>query len=177
MTHPSSIQSIGNNRIPVEEFSSGFFAGTQFRTFKEITLAAGASIVVRMTRTVNMRIDEFSLSVNDGIIRCEVYRGATPSGSWSTALPVIPKNEMSLRPLPLYTSGVTIDSGGSITGGTLYDLIIAKTSGAVAQASTVGSTGMDHLGVPIGSAYYKFSNPGSSSASGIFVAQWEEFPT
>lgn len=50
-------------------------------------------------------------------------------------------------------------------------------AGTTAQASTVGASNMDQLGAPSGSiGYYKFSNPGNSTATAIFTIHWEELP-
>lgn len=176
--YPSSQPGQRNNRTKVDSELGSFYAGTQFRTFKEITLAAGAFLNVRMIRPVDCIIRSFNLEVTDGNVRCEIYRGATLGGTWNDALPIIGKCEFTDNPLPIYTPQCSLTSGGTFTGGTLYDLLHVKTAGAKGQASTVGEHQESQLGIPSGSVgVYKFSNPGNATATCIFSMWWEELPT
>lgn len=154
-TYPATKQSARSDRAAVDSELASFYAGTQFRTFKEITLASGASLVVKMVRPVDLVLRKFAMHVNEGEMRCEIYRGATPGGTWSGALPI-------------YASQCTLTSGGTFTGGELYDLMHVKTAGASGQSSTVGDEMSDTLGI------YKFTNPGNASATCIFTMWWEE---
>jgi len=176
MTYPVSSWPQRHSRTNVDNESAAFYAGTQFRSFLELSIAAAGVFTVRMLRPIDIIIRRFSLEVSLGEIRCEIYRAATPAGTWGSALPVIGKCEFADRPIP-YAPQCTLASGGTITGGTLYDLLHVKTSGATAQAFTIGASNMDQLGAPSGSiGYYKFSNPGNSAATGIFTIHWEELP-
>lgn len=173
--YPSSIHENRADRTNVDSELASFFAGTQARTFYELSIGAGLSIYVRMQRPVDVIIRSFKLSVNAGEIRCEIYRGATPAGVWTTELPVISKNETDSRPLPLYVPKVSLQTGGTFTGGTLYDVLDILTAGATAQQLTVGGEGQSDLGAPANSVgYYKFTNPGSGTSKGIFTTWWEE---
>lgn len=174
--YPSSIPDVLSNRARVDNELASFFAGTQARTFREISLAAGASLYVRMLRPVDIVIRRFGLFVNAGELRCDIYRGATPAGVWSESLPVLAANEMSVRPAPAYVPKSSIEAGGTFSGGTLYDVISVKTSGAGGQQFTVGNVPSDILGAPAGTGWYKFSNPGTGTSVGIFTLRWEELP-
>lgn len=175
--YPSNQPGNRNNRVKVDNELGSFYSGTQFRTFKEITLAAGASLNVKMVRPLDIIIRGFSMHVNTGEIRCEIYRGATPGGTWNGTLPIIGKCEFSDNPLPIYTPQCSLTSGGTFTGGTLYDLMHVKTAGATGQAATIGGEMDSQLGAPAGSTgIYSFSNPGNSSATAIFAMWWEELP-
>lgn len=169
--YPSSLPEAPFARTKTDDQLASFFAGVQARSFRELSLAAGASIYVRMVRPINVILRKFGLFVNAGEIRCEIYRDATPSGTWSESLPVIPKNEMSVRPAPAYVPQTHLEAGG-----TLYDVIHIKTAGGTGQQSTVGGNRDDILGAPAGTGYYKFSNPGSGTATGIFTVAWDELP-
>lgn len=175
--YPSSLPDEGFNRTKVDPELASFHAGTQARAFREISLAAGASLYVRMARPVDIIIRRFNLYVNSGEIRCEIYRGATAAGVWSESIPVIPKCETNERPLPHYVPQIKLTAGGTFSGGTLYDLIHVKTSGGGGNQGTVGNSSDDVLGAPAGSGWYKFSNPGAQAATGIFSLWWEELPT
>lgn len=175
--YPQSIHIARSNRIQTDSDPAEFWAGTQARTFYELSIGAGASVYVRMQRPVDIVIRSFKLSVNAGEIRLEIYRGATAAGVWSTNLPVLPKNETAFRPSPLYVPKVTLQAGGTFTGGTLYDVLDILTAGATAQQSTVADEGQSDLGAPKDSVgYYKFTNPGTGTAKGVFSAWWEELP-
>lgn len=173
--YPSSIPDVLSNRARVDNESASFFAGTQARTFREISLAAGASLYVRMLRPVDIVIRRFNLQVNEGELRCDIYRGATPAGVWSESLTVFAANEMSARPEPAYVPKSSIEAGGTFSGGELYDIIYVKT-GTNNQRSTVGNSSADILGAPAGTGWYKFSNPGTGTSVGIFTLRWEELP-
>jgi hypothetical protein len=174
--YPTSPTIPRHNRVQVDSDSAAFYAGTRFRSFLEVSLASSATLTVRMVRPVDIIVKAFTLSVYSGELRCEVYRGGTPSGSFSSALPVLGMCEFTDRPTP-YAAQCSLASGGSISGGTLYDIIHVKTSGATAQQFTVGAAGADQLGIPGNSmGYYKFSNPSNGASAGIFVIQWEELP-
>jgi hypothetical protein len=155
-------------RVKVDSDLTSFHAGTQARAFRELALGAGAVLHIMMIRPVDIIIRRFSLYVNAGEIRCDIYRGATSSGSWSEAIPVIPKNEIATRPTPFYVPKSQILVGGTFTGGTIYDIIDVKTAGAGGLQSSIGNTSEDILGAPAGIGWYKFSNPGSVMASGLF---------
>jgi len=175
--YPSNIPSALNDRTKVDSELASFYAGTQARTFFALSIGAGLSVYVRMYRPVYIILRNFKLVVNALQIRCEIYRGATPAGVWDTELPIISKNESSVRPLPLYVPKVTLQTGGTFTGGTLYDLLDIKTSGATAQQLTVGGESQSDLGVAKDSVgYYKFTNPGTGTAKGVFSTWWEELP-
>lgn len=174
--YPSSIPDNGFDRTKVDPELASFHAGTQARSFREISLAAGASLYVRMARPVDVILRRFNLYVNAGEIRCEIYRGATAAGTWSETLPVIPKCETSMRPEPHYVPQSKLYAGGTFSGGTLYDLIHVKTAGGGGNQGTVGNSVDDVLGAPAGNGWYKFTNPGNSAAAGIFSLWWEELP-
>lgn len=167
-----------SRRVNTDSELASFYAGTQFRSFREITLAAGASLVLKMTRPVDVIIRGFRMHVSDGEMRCDIYRDAVPGGSWVSDQPVIPKCEFADRPPPIYTSQCTFASGGTFTGGTLYDVMRVKTAGASGQAATVGDENDNQLGIPANSVgIYLFSNPGNASASCIWDIWFEELPT
>lgn len=174
--YPSSLPDAPFNRTKTDDQLAAFFAGTQARSFRELSLTAGATLYVRMVRPIDVILRKFGLFVNAGEIRCEIYRGATPSGTWSESLPVIPKNETAGRPTPAYVPQSHLEAGGAFTGGTLYDVIHVKTAGATGQQSTVGGNRDDILGAPAGTGWYKFTNPGTGAATGIFTISWDELP-
>ena len=175
--YPSSQPGNRNNRVKVDQELGSFYAGTQFRTFKEITLPAAGVLNIKMARPIDIIIRGFKMQVSAGEMRCDIYRGATLGGTWSGSLPIIGKCEFADNPAPIYVPQCTLTSGGTFSGGTLYDLMHVKTSGATGQTATVGDEMDSQLGAPAGSVgLYSFSNPGNSSATAIFSMWWEELP-
>lgn len=175
--YPSTVLGQRSNRYKVESELGSFWAGTQFRAFKEITLAAAGTYVLKMMRPVDIVIRGFAMHVNTGEMRCEIYRGATFSGTFSDTIQVIPKCEFLDLPTPIYQPQSTIVGGGSISGGTLFDLMHVKTAGASGQASTVQDSDENLIGAPANSVGgYKFLNPGNSTGTCIFSIWWEELP-
>jgi len=174
--YPSSLPDHGNDRAKVDPELASFHAGTQARSFRELSLAAGASLYLRMDRPVDIVIRRFSLTVQANRIRCEIYRGATIGGTWAEVVPVFPKCETNERPLPLYVPQSKIYAGGSFTGGTLYDIIDITSAGVPTNQRTVGNSVDDVLGVPAGTGWYKFTNPDAGTALGIWSMWWEELP-
>lgn len=61
--YPSSVLGQRSNRYKVENELGSFWAGTQFRAFKEITLAAAGTYVLKMTRPVDIVIRGFAMHV------------------------------------------------------------------------------------------------------------------
>lgn len=175
--YPASDQPIRSNRSQVEDDLASFWAGTQFRVVREITLASEAEYVIRFDRAVDVVIRGFTMSVTSGEVRCEVYRGPTFGGTFSDIIPVLPKNGLASRPEPIYQTQSTVTGGGTISGGTLYDVLDVKTANSTAQSSTIRQNDENMVGAPGGSSGgYKFSNPSNSSSTCIFTMWWEELP-
>lgn len=60
--YPSSEPGNRNNRVKVDSELGSFYAGTQFRTFKEITLAVGATYVIKMVRPLPHYVPQCTLT-------------------------------------------------------------------------------------------------------------------
>ncbi|MNR01666.1 hypothetical protein D3C85_1174820 [compost metagenome] len=103
------------------------------------------------------------------------FRDGTPLGTYSTALPVIPKNSMSIRSTPIYVSQNSILYGGTgVTGGTLVDLTRTIAAGATAQQSTVSANGFGQRGVAAGTYYWQLENITNGTATGTLNLFWAE---
>lgn len=165
-----------NRRLRVDVGQTGFFAGREFRTFREFSITAGATLVLEVVVPINAILIEQSIELDDGSIRITNATAGTPGGTFSETLPVIGKNNMSERPTPLYTPQITFKAGGTHTGGFVFDIhrIVAAT--ATAQESTVGRTVGDERGIAVGTYYVRYENFGSGTATGTFWFIWEERP-
>ena len=169
-------------RLRVDSGQTGFFEGREFRTFKEISIPQGATVVMRVNVALNTILQSVALTLDAGSVKLRTVAGGTPVGSFATIMPVIPKNTMTggqfpAPPLPLYTAQNTVDYGATgLTGGVDIDVIRMVVANASGQASSVGSAIDDSRGVGAGVYYWVFENFGNSAATGVFNSFWEERP-
>jgi hypothetical protein len=159
-----------NRRMRVDVGQTGFFAGREFRTFREWAAAETSTQVVKIVVPVDVILFEFQIQLEDGDVRVETVVGGTEGGSFSETLPVRSTNTMSEKPQPPYSPLVVMTMGGTIAGGTVIDISRVKSSGG-AFASTVGSEGGAERGVAAGTYYWRFTFTGFI---GVIKARWEE---
>lgn len=169
-------------RLRVDVAQTGFFEGREFRTFKELSIAAGATLVMRIIVPVNTILQHVGLTLDAGSVKLRTVAGGTPTGTFSDALPIIRKNNMAgglfpAPPLPMYTAQNVVESGGTaLTGGVDIDVLRLVVAGASGQATTVGGNQDDARGVGPGTYYWVFNNFSNSTATGVFSSFWEERP-
>lgn len=161
-------------RLRVDVGEAGFFEGRQFRAYYDISLGAGASLVIKFTSPSNFILESQNLSVTTDQLMLQVMTGGTPGGVFGTVVPVIGKNRMTEVPTPVYVSGVSITTGGTITGGTEVDKLRVSAIGTGANQGTVGTQVGDSRGLPAGTFYLKFTNYGNGTAIGLYSLWWEE---
>lgn len=169
-------------RLRVDVAQTGFFEGREFRTFKELSIASGATLVMRIIVPVNTILQNVTLLLDAGSIKLRTVSGGTPTGTFAETLPIISKNTMTggvfpAPPTPLYLAQNTITSGATaLTGGVDIDIIRLVVANASGQASSVGAAVDDSRGVGPGTYYWVFNNFGSGTATGVFSSFWEERP-
>lgn len=161
-------------RMRVDVGQTGFFAGREFRTFYEFSIASGATQVIKVIAPVNTIVQTFGAELDLAELRVELVVGGAEAGTFDTALPVFAANGMSTT--SGYTHQVTMSTGGTHTGGTVYDLLKLY-SGANANKA-VAATATESLpqGFPAGTYYIRLQNTDGATATGIFRARWEERP-
>jgi len=162
------------SRLRVDVGQTGFFAGREARTFYEFSIASGATQVIKVVSPVDTIVQMFSVELELAEIRVELVTGGTEGGTFNTALPIFKTNTMSTA--SAYTPQVTMNRGGTHTGGTVVDLITAV-SGANPNKS-VASSASENLpqGFAAGTFYIRLINTDGATASGIFRTRWEERP-
>lgn len=165
-----------NRRLRVDIGQTGFFSGREFRTFREFSIAAGQTLVLRIVVPINAILLEQSVELDSGSIRITNAAGGTEGGSFAETLPIIGKNNMSERPTPLYTPQIVFTAGGTHTGGFVFDIHRVVAATATAQQSTVGNIIGDERGVAVGTYYVRYENFGSGAATGTLWFFWEERP-
>lgn len=165
-----------NRRLRVDIGQTGFFAGREFRTFREFSIAAGQTLVLKIVVPINAILAEQSMELDSGSIRITNATAGTEGGTFSETLPVINKNNMSERPTPLYTPQIVFTAGGTHTDGFIFDIHRTVAATATAQQSTVGNIIGDERGVAAGTYYVRYENFGTGTATGTLWFIWEERP-
>ena len=140
-------------RLRVDVAQTGFFEGREFRTFKELNIPQGQTVVMRINVPVNTILQSVGITLDAGSVKLRTVSGGTPVGSFASNLPIIPKNTMTgtefpAPPLPLYVAQNTINYGATgLTGGVDIDVIRLVVANASGQASSVGSAQDDSRGL------------------------------
>lgn len=169
-------------RVRVDPGQTGFFAGRFFRSYVEAIIPKDGltPLYARLTSPIDFILWSQVITVTQGALRVEAFLAPTFAGSW-TAKPVIGVNRMSERPLysgALYSPQITLDTGGTFSGGAAADLLLVRAAGQNGQASNVG-TSQSERGLPAGTYGIKFSilTGGlavSDDAQMLYALEWEE---
>lgn len=162
------------SRLKVDVGQTGFFAGREFRTFYEFSIASGASHVIKVVSTVNTVIQTFGAELDLAELRVELIVGGTEGGTFDTALPIFKTNTMTTA--SAYTTNITMNRGGTHTGGTLVDLLTLISGANPNKAVATSATEDSPLAFAAGTFYIKLTNTDGATATGIFKARWEERP-
>lgn len=154
----------------VQFMSKGFWSGRQFRAYREFTLTANQSITLRFTATKPFLLTHQQVYLISGDVRVVIRTGVTPAGAWTPLATVNPKFRIGMEPV----STVQIDQGGTVTGGTEREVILAAagTGGAI---KTAGSFGEDqsYRGLPA-AMFYQTITAGPNGATGMYLLEWED---
>ena len=170
----------GFRRLRVDPGETGFWAGKEFRTFKDLSIAAGDTYVVRVNVPVDTILSGSNLEIISGQVKMRTLTGGTQGGAFAEVLPVFTRNNMSVgvnRQFN-YLPQVGITAGGTITGGTVLDALYLKSgSNQGSNASrNVGNTPGDQRGVGIGVYYFEIVASAGDPVVGMFSLRWEERP-
>lgn len=161
-------------RLRVDVGQTGFFAGREARTFYQFEIASGATQVIKVVSPTDTIVQSFSVELDLAEIRVELVVGGTEGGTFNTPLPIFKTNTMSTA--SDYTPQVTMNRGGTHTGGTVVDLLVSI-SGANANKSVSQSASENQpQGFSAGTFYIRLTNTDGNIAKGIFRARWEERP-
>jgi len=161
-------------RLRVDSGQTGFFAGREARTFYEFSIPNGQSQVIKVVSLTNTIVQNFSLELDLASLRLELVVGGTEGGTFATPLPIFKTNTMTTA--SDYVPQVTMNRGGTHTGGTVVDVLTAI-SGANANKA-ISQTATENLpqGFSAGTFYIRLINTDGATATGIFRARWEERP-
>lgn len=176
----------GYDRLRVDVGQTGFFEGRSFRTYFEFSASAGTALAVGATRNfrfvapVDFILQSQILEVDAGGMRVQAFINGVDGGGW-TSVPVIAKNRSPQRrvfPTGYYVGQITIDTGGTFTGGTQVDVLRARSSSQTVAAVNVGAIQDAERFLPAGTYYIRIQPlSGVNDASqGVYSISWEERP-
>lgn len=182
--HYTSDRLCGFERLRVDVGQTSFFEGREFRTFKELNIAAGATYVVRAVVPLNIILFGLEVSIDQGWLRVGTYVGGTPGGTFSETLPILGTNNMTPGTEHrrnysgnIYTAQTVLTAGGTHTGGTELDVLRIKTADNTTFGSSVGAAPNDERGVSANTYYFRLLNlDAMDPVTGTFKARFEERP-
>jgi hypothetical protein len=167
-----SSEEVGFRRLLVEEGSTAFFSGTEFRTFWDFSIPASETRVIEVVAGVDTLVKNFKFEIDTGKVQLELWAGGTATGPFNVPWPIQKTNQMSFA--GSYSSAVTMTNGGTgyASDGVLADILRADAS-SKGSAATVGQD--QPVGFSVGTYYLVFKNlVNNTTATGIFYARWEE---
>lgn len=175
----------GFERLRVDPDQTSFWEGREFRTFKELNIAAAAEYVIKAVVPINIILVNLEVSIEAGFLRVGTYVGGTAGGTFSETLPLFPANNMSAgvnhrqnASNNVYTVQTALTAGGTHTGGTELDVIRLKAASVSVQAQSVGSSAFDQRGVGANTYHFRLLNLHAQDAiTGTFKARFEERPS
>ena len=162
------------SRIRVDVGQTGFFAGREARTFYEFSIPTGTSKVIKVISPTDTILQSFSVETFLAEIRTELVIGGTEGGSFSAALPIFKTNTMADS--SDYAPQVTMNVGGTHSGGTVVDLLVSISGPNKNKALSSSATEDSPQGFAAGTFYIRLINTDGATATGIFRARWEERP-
>jgi hypothetical protein len=161
-------------RVRVDVGQTGFFAGREARTFYKFSIATGATQVIKVVAPTDTIVQTFSVELDLAELRIELVVGGTEGGTFDTPLPIFKTNTMSTA--SDYTPQVTMNRGGTHTGGTVVDLLTVIAGDKEQKSTPVNVSENLPLGFAAGTFYIRLTNTDGATATGIFRARWEERP-
>lgn len=158
--------------VRVDEGSTGFFEGRQFRTFIDLNIPKGGTLWMRFTIGTNFTLHDQRVSLESGAVRWSAVAGTSSSpGPWAPSI-FRPRNQMTNRPTPFYVSTASIETSntaGAAVGGA--DVDVMRVSAAGSRTQNAGLRGL-----PTGVYHVKMTNTSKEDVVGVYDWWWEEIP-
>lgn len=144
-----------------------------FRVSYEYSVPDTTPLVLRFSAPCNFILHSQVIAVDANDVKYEAVVGGTPSGSFSTSITVWGVNRMN--DTPNINPRVTVNAGGSVTGGQIAEVLRVHTaSGTGAQSSITDSIAYKRA-LPPADYYLRITATGGT-ATGTFALLWEERP-
>lgn len=161
-------------RMRVDVGQTGFFAGREFRSLIALNIASGATQTIKILSPINFILYGFSVELILSQLKVELIEAATPSGTW-TSLPA-PLATNTMTSASGYVGQVTLSTGGTITGGLIYDAVDVITGSNINKAIVQQADEDVPLGFHPNTYYIKMQNTDGAAALGYLKLRWEERP-
>lgn len=152
----------------------GLYVGKVYRLEYELNIANGApATVIKVVSPVPFCLRKQTFSLAAGALRWEARTGGTEGGAFNTVVTPVGMNRLSTRPSAGYTPQISWSTGGTHTGGTRVDLVIAESAGGSSTQSNIQSDS-EFRYLPAGTYYLVFQNTGNSTVRGVYHLIFEE---
>ena len=174
---PKVLMTDGNGsyaRLRVDVGQTGFFAGREFRVLEELSIASGATQVLKIVSPINSILYAFGVDLTLSQLRVELVAGGTESGAFNSAITPLKTNQMTTA--SSYASQVTFATGGSHTGGTVIDAFDIVSGSNVNKAIVQQVDESQPLGFSAGTYYIRMHNTDGATANGFLKLRYEERP-
>ena len=166
----------GFRRLRVDSGQTGFFNGSEFRSFFEFNIPNGSVQTLKFNSPIDFILWEQNLQIDAGSIRLEVFTGTVAEiAAFNVPLPNIGKNRMVSRQFPYYTSviGLTTHAAPVIIGNsvgvgsaTKVDNQRLVAANATAQQQSVSGGSQSERGLGAGIYYIRLHSFGNGAATG-----------
>ena len=174
---PKVLMTDGNGsyaRLRVDVGQTGFFAGREFRVLEELSIASGATQVLKIVSPIDSILYAFGVELTLSQLRVELVAGGTESGTFNGAITPLKTNQMTTA--SSYASQVTFATGGSHTGGTVIDAFDIVSGSNVNKAIVQQVDENQPLGFSAGTYYIRMHNTDGATANGFLKLRYEERP-
>lgn len=168
-----------DQRFSDSMFEQALLDGRSFRIEEDVNLAASTTRTYRLTATRRFIFRQQNYEIHQGGVEIKIYASIpgfpiTESGSFSSSVFVRQKNFTDFR-TRAYSSGTTVDYGGSITGGfQTYH----RYRGTDINKSGLPGIPDTNLSISPAGVYYltmtALVTQGGLGAVGIFEIHWDE---
>ncbi len=180
-------------RLQVDQGSTGFYAGREFRTVWDCTgdgavgdpttgsvLSGNTERIIKVVAPTDLILLSLEITAYTGELRVQtlIPTGGTEGGTFDTSLPIIPANTMSSVPSPAYEAQTTITTGGTFDGNASIDVFKLQASlSPPAKENPVGSTFGGERGVGSGTYYFRLEAMTADDVQFILRSRFEERPS
>ena len=174
---PKVLMTDGNGayaRLRVDVGQTGFFAGREFRILEELSIASGATQVLKIVSPINSILYAFGVELTLSQLRVELVAGGTESGTFNGPITPFKTNQMTTA--SDYVHQVTFATGGGHTGGTVIDAFDIVSGSNVNKAIVQQVDENQPLGFGAGTYYIRMHNTDGATANGFLKLRYEERP-
>jgi len=155
-----------------EPSNRAFNEGRQYFTFRDVSIAQGATLVIKVVITSDTVMRDFFVDMVTSNTRVEIVSGGTEGGTFNSPLTIQRTNNISS--VPARVSTTTMTTGGTLTGGTVLDKFLLYAGNNANQSTAQHGGEAFPVGFPAGTYYVRIVNIGNTTATGLFKARWSE---